>query len=110
KRGKVGGVGGGLCAAARGGRRAQAELRKAIDDRLQFESMIADITSHFVNIDDALIDGAIRDAQGRLAAALDIDRSQLYVVTGDGFVLTHFWSRTETASIGGISSALDRLP
>jgi formate hydrogenlyase transcriptional activator len=47
-------------------KRLDASLRKAIDDRVAFETLIADLASHFVNIDSDLVDGAIEDAHGAL--------------------------------------------
>ena len=75
--------------------RGQAELRKASEDRLQFEALIADLASQFVNLDSDGIDGAIEDAQRRLVEALGIDRSALWQAsdTERKLVLTHHWSR-----------------
>jgi len=82
-------------AAALAGRQAHAELNKALGDRLQFESLVAELISHFVNLDASLIDSAIVDAQRRLVQALDIDRSSLFEVEDNDLALTHYWSRPE---------------
>ena len=67
---------------------------KAVRDRVEFEALIADLTSRFVNLPSDLIDGAIEDVQRRLVEALDIDRSTLFQFDADGeFVFTHYWSR-----------------
>ena len=77
-------------------KRLDADLRKAIDERVAFETLIADLASQFVNLDSDLVVGAIEDAQRRLVEALDIDRSALYEFDGDGnMVFTQFWSRPE---------------
>jgi hypothetical protein len=61
---------------------------------VEFEALIADLTSRFVNLPSNLIDGAIEDVQRRLVEALDIDRSTLFQFDGDGeFIFTHYWSR-----------------
>jgi formate hydrogenlyase transcriptional activator len=70
-------------------------LRAALEDRLRFETLIADLSAQFVNLDSDLIDGAIQEAQRRLVEALDLDRSTLFQVAddGSGLVFTHYWSR-----------------
>ena len=74
---------------------ADDSLRAALEDRLRFETLIADLSAHFVNLDSDLIDGAIQDAQRRLVEALDLDRSSLFQFSDDDatFVFTHYWSR-----------------
>jgi formate hydrogenlyase transcriptional activator len=78
-------------------KRADAELRAAVEGRIAFETLIADLSSRFVNLDSTLIDGAIEDAQRRLVEALDIDRSALFQVSEahGALAFTHFWSRPE---------------
>jgi formate hydrogenlyase transcriptional activator len=76
---------------------AQADdsLRAALEDRLRFETLIADLSAQFVNLDSDLIDGAIQDAQRRIIEALDLDRSSLFQFSDDGteLIFTHYWSR-----------------
>ena len=67
---------------------------KAVRDRVEFETLIGDLVSRFVNLPSDLIDGAIEDVQRRLVEALDIDRSSLFQFDPDGGVFfTHYWSR-----------------
>jgi formate hydrogenlyase transcriptional activator len=75
-------------------KRADAELRAVVDGRIAFETLIADLSSHFVNLDSNLIDGAIEDAQRRIVEALDIDRSVLFQLSeADGqLALSHYWT------------------
>ena len=75
---------------------AHDPLRVALEDRLQFETVVADLASRFVNLDSDLVDGAIEDALQRLVLALDIDRSSLVRFDGEGAaVFTHSWARPE---------------
>ena len=94
--------------------RGQAELRKASDDRVQFEALIADLASQFVNLDSGAIDGAIEDAQRRLVEALGIDRSSLWQAsdTERKLVLTHTWSRPglELLTPAGAGTSSGRFP
>jgi len=70
-------------------------LRAALEDRLRFETIIADLSARFVNLESDLIDGAIQDAQRRIVEALDLDRSSLFQFSDDAatLVFTHYWSR-----------------
>jgi len=74
---------------------ADDSLRAALEDRLRFETLIADLSAQFVNLDSDLIDGAIQDAQRRIVEALDLDRSSLFQFSEDGteLVFTHYWSQ-----------------
>jgi formate hydrogenlyase transcriptional activator len=76
-------------------------LRAALEDRLRFETIIADLSAQFVNLDSDLIDGAIQDAQRRIVEALDLDRSTLFQFSEDrsALVFTHYWSRPEFAAV-----------
>ena len=75
--------------------KADDSLRAVLEDRLRFETLIADLSARFVNLDSDLIDGVIQDAQRRLVEALDLDRSSLFQFSDNGaeVVFTHYWSR-----------------
>ena len=87
-------------------KRADAELRAVVDDRIAFETLIADLSSHFVNLDSNLIDSAIQDAQRRIVEALDVDRSMLFQLSEENgqLGLTHNWTRPELAGAGSLDS------
>ena len=70
-------------------------LRVALEERLRFETIVADLSAQFVNLDSDLIDGAIQDAQRRIVEVLDLDRSSLFQFPQDAatMVFTHDWSR-----------------
>ena len=83
-----------LFASAVARKRAEADLRKAVDDRVAFEALVADLASQFVNLDSDKVDGTIEEAQRRLVEALDLDRSALFEFDSAGnLVFTHYWSR-----------------
>ena len=75
--------------------RLDADLRKSVEERVTFETLIADIASSFVNLDSDRVDSAIEAAQRQLVEVLDIDRSALFEFDDQIPVLTHFWSRPE---------------
>ena len=57
--------------------------RAQLESRLRFEALVADLSSEFVNLQPALIDGAIADALRRLVEALDVDRGVLTELSDD---------------------------
>src|SRR5687767_7851991 len=75
--------------------------RAQLETRLRFEALVADLSSEFVNLQPALVDGAIADALGRLVEALDVDRGVLTELSAEKNTLdfTHYWSRTSLEPI-----------
>ena len=71
-------------------------LRAALEDRVRFETLVADLSSRFVNLDPEQVDGVIQDAQRQIVEALDLDRSTLFQLAEDGTLFyTHYWARPE---------------
>jgi formate hydrogenlyase transcriptional activator len=71
-------------------------LRAALEERVRFERLIGDLSSHFVSLAPDEVDAAIEDAQRRVVEALDLDRSTLFQRRADGSLeFTHYWSRPE---------------
>jgi formate hydrogenlyase transcriptional activator len=64
-----------------------------LEDRVRFESLVADLISHFVNLDAELIDAEIETTLRRLVEALDLDRSALFqAAEGGTLAFTHIWA------------------
>jgi len=57
---------------------ARKEAEKTLQERLQFEMLLADISARFVNLPSDQIDGAIEDAQRRVCECLGLDLSALW--------------------------------
>ena len=55
--------------------------RTGLEERLRFETLLAEISSRFVNAPADQIDGEINDAQRRICELLDIDRSTLWQIS-----------------------------
>jgi hypothetical protein len=55
-------------------------IHAELEERLRFETLLAEISSHFVNLSPDRIDGEIEDAQRRICELLDLDRSPLFQV------------------------------
>ncbi len=70
---------------------------RPLEDRLRFETLLSDLSSHFVNLEPDEVDGAIENAQRQVVEALDLDRSALFQLDAQDATLgvTHFWSRPE---------------
>ena len=70
-----------------------AVLQRDLEDRLRFESMLADLSSRFVNLPSADVDREIEDAQRRVCECLGVEISALWQWSsgnpGD-FRLTHY--------------------
>ena len=80
--------------------RMQAEMtehkgtEQVLEERLKFETLLAEISSHFVNLPADRIDGEIEDAQRRICELLDLDRSPLFQVPErepGALLLTHLY-------------------
>jgi signal transduction histidine kinase len=64
----------------------------SLDERLQFETLVADTSAILSNLPVSDVDGHIRDCLGRIARFLKVDRGSLWRWTADGrFVATHSW-------------------
>jgi transcriptional regulator with GAF, ATPase, and Fis domain len=90
-----------VIASALARKQAEASLQQAVTDRLEFERLISDLSSEFVNLASDGVDAAIQDAQRRLVESLHVDRSVLFQVSSDEgeFVFTHYWSRPGIAPL-----------
>jgi formate hydrogenlyase transcriptional activator len=53
---------------------------QALEERLRFETLLANMSAHFVNLPADRIDGEISDAQRRICELLDLDRSSLFQI------------------------------
>jgi len=53
-------------------------LRVELEERLRFETLLAETSARFVNLPADRIDGEIEDVQRRICELLDIDRSTLW--------------------------------
>jgi transcriptional regulator with GAF, ATPase, and Fis domain len=65
-----------------------------LEERLRFETLLAETSSRFVNVPTDRIDGEIEGAQRRICELLDLDRSTLWQVSGKepvSLVLTHIY-------------------
>ena len=76
------------------------DLRVVLEERLRFETLMADLSAHFVNLPADQVDSAIEQAQQRLCEGLRLDRSALWQRSAgepEVFLLTHLYQ-----SAGGL--------
>jgi len=69
--------------------------RAALEERLRFETLLADLSSKFVNLPAGEVDREIMDAQRRICDLLDLDLLVLWQLSGeapDSFLATHVYS------------------
>lgn len=76
---------------------AQSEnkLHVKIEQQLRFETLLSDISAHFINLPADKIDSAIEDAQRRICGCLGLDLSSLWQWSTDSppfLCLTHLYS------------------
>ena len=75
-------------------KRAEVSMR----DRLEFETLLTDISTRFVNLPVDKIDGEIEDAHRRICECIGLDISALWQVTGEiprNYLLTHHYRLLE---------------
>ena len=73
-------------------RQTETDLLSEMRVRLEFETMLADISTRFVNLPADKIDGEIEDAHRRICECIGLDISALWQVLGEiprNYVLTH---------------------
>ena len=61
----------------------QPKLHSDLAERLQFETLLADVSSRFVNVPPDQVDGEITNAQSGICECLDIDHSALWQASPD---------------------------
>jgi transcriptional regulator with GAF, ATPase, and Fis domain len=74
---------------------SETDLHAALEERLGFETLLANVSAGFVALLADQVDGAIEDAQRDIVETLGIDRSALFQYSGQSneLILTHFWVR-----------------
>ena len=72
--------------------RTSRELQTELEERLRFEMLLTELSTHFASVTAESIDPEIVDAQRRIVQELDLDRSTLAeLIDGERFVVSHAW-------------------
>ena len=84
-----------LFAQLRTNARALAEKSSVLQSRLNFESLITEISTHFINLPPNQVDNGIHHALKTLGEYAAVDRSHIFLFSADGTRLnnTHAWCR-----------------
>ena len=92
--------------------RVDREHREAVARLIEFDQLVGELSTSFVNLPAERVDEAIRDALHRLTLALDLDRGTLFqAVEGlDDFVLTHWWQEEDQPPPDLLASAAREFP
>jgi signal transduction histidine kinase len=56
------------------------QTEQVLEERLKFETLLAELSARFINLPADQIDGEVEDAQRRICELLDLDRSTLWQV------------------------------
>ncbi len=73
---------------------------EALWQRIEFESLLAEISTRLLNLPPEEVDPAVVDALERLAAHLDVDRATISTAEADGEIrATHCWARPGIAAV-----------
>jgi formate hydrogenlyase transcriptional activator len=91
-------------------RRTEDANKKAIEDQLEFERLVSELSGRFINLPPDRIDEAIRDTLRRICEALDLDRGTFYRIGDDGMLFDLVsW---EAAGVNRVKplSATERFP
>lgn len=73
---------------------SRSELHTELQERLRFETLVADISARFVNVPADQVDSEIEDAQRRICESLKIEHSSLWQAVPDrpgALILTHLY-------------------
>jgi formate hydrogenlyase transcriptional activator len=89
--------------------RGEDALQVALEERLRFEALLADLSARFVHVPADQVDRMIEEAQRRIVQALGLDRSTLLqrTDTEDDLVITHAWAGPEFAPQPGLFAKRD---
>jgi formate hydrogenlyase transcriptional activator len=71
-----------------------AKLRSELEDQLQFEMLLTEISARFVNLPTEMVECEIQDAQRRICESLHFDRSTMWQISGTNWhevSLTHLY-------------------
>jgi len=91
----------------------QTTSEEQLKERLKFETLLADISSRFVNVPAQDVDSEIMDAERRICELLDLDVAAFWQWSGEGqgfFALTHYYSAREGQQLTEQSNSLELFP
>ena len=87
-------------------REVELAARRSVEDRLDFERRLADVSLQFVNVPGDQVSEAIRLALEQVGESLDLDRCMFYRVEPDGMLVDPIsWQRADSPAAAPIAAA-----
>jgi formate hydrogenlyase transcriptional activator len=83
---------------------------RSVDEAIHFVGLVGELSARFVNLPADQVDGAIEEAQRLVVEALDLDRSAIFQLSGNDFILTHHYARPGTPAPRQRVSAAAEFP
>jgi formate hydrogenlyase transcriptional activator len=75
-------------------RQLEQATRFVVEEQLEFERLVAELSASFINLPADRVDDAIRDALQRIGEALDLDRCTFFRIQAEGVAVAPvFWHR-----------------
>jgi PAS domain S-box-containing protein len=95
-----------------GARTQPPDTAEGRDERLEFEMLISDLSSRFINLPSDQVDAEIEETQRRVCEVLDVDFSSLWQETAEAgqWTLTHYFSSEELRFPGVGMSGQEYFP
>jgi formate hydrogenlyase transcriptional activator len=85
--------------------------RQAHQEQVEFETLAARQSAKFINVPKDAIDDAIQSAMGQICEALDLDRSTLFTIDGDGVLFDAVsWERAGVPALRAAALTRERFP
>jgi signal transduction histidine kinase/ABC-type uncharacterized transport system substrate-binding protein len=90
-------------------RREQQIVKRELDDRLRFETMLSDLSADFLGLLPAEVDRKIQDWLQRLVEFLGVDRGAFLQFSDDGEIIhnTYRWVTPESDITAGFMTKID---
>ena len=96
---------------ASAGREAERVTRQAIEERLEFERLVADLSIQFINLPAGRVIDGIRDALRRIGESLDLDHCSFQQIEPDGSLMDQLiWQRDGIPIVPMPAPVPDRFP
>ncbi len=92
-------------------RRVQDAERSALEQQLEFERFVAELSFQFINLPGDEITEAIRTGLRRISEAFDLDRCSFFRIDPDGVLFDAVnWTAPESPSVEAPFTASDTVP
>ncbi|HXW05030.1 MAG TPA: sigma 54-interacting transcriptional regulator [Vicinamibacterales bacterium] len=92
-------------------RELEHAAHRAVEGRIDFERLVADLSIEFINLPSQQVDDAIRSALQRVGESLDLDRCTFFRIQPDGTLSDPIgWSRADVPRMPATIDAAKHFP